>query len=355
MTKRELSVRILNIAAVIAFMVMYIKESVFTSIGFYIASLYVLYLILKPFMLRQPFTTPYNFIFEFFDILFVVGTSIFVTSDAFIPLAMFMLLRCALLFPIYSVLLSFLIAMVYVMFAEYRTETTDMFLLALQFIELVLPACIVCLVKNDVLFIDKHNREINEKLRLKNAVIEELQKYSDMLYVGDHKKEEDMLRTDYVTQIPNRYFFEEALKNGLKRTREPNFNMGIMMVYIDGLYQYRVKYSYSTEHILVKRIHDIIAGLIKSNDFAARYEEDCIAVLLFNKDIAHAENLARLLYSNFEALKFNEPELGEISLKIGINDVDHSLKEDKVSVDTLKLLNKCTYVDFFEVNTGIDD
>ena len=190
------------------------------------------------------------------------------------------------------------------------------------------------------------NFPISEKLQLKNAVITELQKYSDMSLSGDPKKNDEMLRTDYVTQIPNRYFFEEMLRKGISRAEEPSFNMGLMMVQIDNLYQYRLEYSYSTEHILVKRIHDLIAEQIKTNDFVARYEEDCIAVLLFNKDIMNAESLASIVYSNFEALKFNEPELKDISLTIGINDIENSMKENGTEVDTLKFLNRCKPVDF---------
>ena len=350
MTKREFSVRILNIVMVISFMLLYIKGNIFTSTGFYVCALYILFLILKPYMLRQPFTSPFNYIFEFFDELFVIGISITMSKDAFIPLTLFMLLRCSLLFPIYFVLLSYVISMVYIMLTYSSTDVVEVHNLCLSMLMLVIPACIVCLVKNDVLLIDKRNRELSEKLRIKNAVIDELQKYSDILFVGDSKKEDEMLRTDYVTQIPNRYYFEEMLKNGLKKAREPNFNMGIMMIYIENLYQYRIKYSYSTEHILVKRIHDLIAEQIKTNDFIARYEEDCIAVLLFNKDISNAENLARIIYSSFETLKYNEPELNDISLKIGVNDIENSLKDDGINVDTLKLLNRCRYVDFFTGN-----
>lgn len=353
MTKREYSVRILNIVMILSFMFLYIKNNIFVNAGFYISSFYILFLILKPYMLRQPFTSPFNFAFEFFDEIFVIGMSVFISQDAFIPLTLFMLLRCALLFPIYFVLLSYIISLIYAMLSYSATDTVSVHNLCLSLLMLVIPACIVCLVKNDVLIIDQRNRELSEKLRIKNAVIDELQKYSDMLFVGDHKKEEEMLRTDYVTQIPNRYYFEEMLKNGLKKTREPNFNMGLMMVYIDNLYQYRIKYSYSTEHILVKRIHDMIAEQIKSNDFVARYEEDCIAVLLFNKDMSNAENLANIIYSNFETLKYDEPELKDISLKIGVNDIENSMKEDKIHIDTLKFLNRCIYVDFFADNNSI--
>ncbi len=346
MTKRETAVRLLNILAIVAYLAFYIEGSVFQQAGFYIAVLYILFLILKPFMLRQPYSAPFNYVLEFADMAFVICISIFVTDKAFLPLTLFTLLRCAILFPVYFVLLSFAIASVFVMVSYSVNGATEAFDIGIQLLLVVLPSCIVCLIKNDVLAIDSRNRELSEKVRINKTIIEELQKYSDTPFVGDNRKENEMIRTDYVTQIPNRYYFEEMLRSGLKKTREPSFNMGVMMVYIDNLYQYRVKYSYSTEHILVKRINDLISEQVKSNDFIARYEEDCIAVLLFNKDVVNAEGIARVVYSNFEALKYNEPELADISLKILVNDIEHSLKEDMVTVDTMKLLNRGKVVDF---------
>lgn len=340
MTKREFTVRVLNILMILATIIIYIRGNVFSLPGFYIAVLYILFLILKPYMLRQPLTSPVNYMFEFFDELFVIGLSIFVSPDIFIPFTLFTLLRCALLFPVYFVLLSFVMASVYIIFAYTSKDIHKAFSLSLTMLMLVIPSCIVCLVKNDVISIDKQYRKLSESLRIKNAVIEELQKYSDMLYVSDHKEGEEMLRTDYVTQIPNRYYFEEMLKKGIKKAHEPSFNMGIMMVYIENLYEYRLKYSYSTEHILVKRIHSLISEQIKSNDFVARYEEDCLAVLLFNKDVKNAEDTAQIVCSNFEAIKYDEPELKDITLKIAVNDIEHSMNKDLSSVDTLKLLNK---------------
>lgn len=347
MLKREFGVRLLNILAVISYIFIYIDGNIFNSVGFYVCLLYIIYLILKPFMLRQPSYTPFNYIFELFDMLFVILICIFVTPNAILPLGFFSLLRCALLFKIYFVLLSYCIVMVYTMLTTFQTGSTELHSLALSLIMIVIPSCVVCFVKSDAMKLDNSRRELSEKLQLKNAVITELQKYSDMSLSGDPKKNETMLRTDFVTQIPNRYFFEEMLKNGIIRAYEPSFNMGLIMVYIENLYQYRQQYSYSTEHILVKRIHDLIAEQIKSNDFVARYEEDCIAVLLFNKDISNAQSIANIVYANFENLKYNEPELKDIHLKIGVNDIENSMKDNQTEVDTLKFLNRCKYVEPF--------
>lgn len=347
MLKREFGVRLLNILAVISYIFIYIEGNVFNSVGFYVCLLYVIYLILKPFMLRQPSYTPFNYIFELFDMLFVILICIFVTPNAILPLGFLTLLRCALLFKIYFVLLSYCMIMIYTMLCTFQTGTAELHSLVLALIIIIIPSCVVCFVKDDAMKLDKSRRELSEKLQLKNAVISELQKYSDMSLSGDPKKNETMMRTDFVTQIPNRYYFEEMLKKGIMRAGEPSFNMGLIMVYIENLYQYRQQYSYSTEHILVKRIHDMIAEQIKSNDFIARYEEDCIAVLLFNKDIANAQSIANIIYGNFEDLKFNEPELNDIYLKIGVNDIENSMKENRMEVDTLKFLNRCKYIEPF--------
>lgn len=350
MLKREFGVRLLNILAVISYIFIYIEGNIFNTVGFYVCLLYIIFLILKPFMLRQPSYTPFNYIFEAVDMMFVILICVFITPEAILPLGAFALLRCALLFKIYFVLLSYCIVMVYTMLTSFQTGNAELHSLALSLIMIIVPSCIVCFVKNDAMKLDRSRRELSEKLQLKNAVITELQKYSDMSLSGDPKKNDTMLRTDFVTQIPNRYFFEEMLKNGIMRAHEPSFNMGLMMVYIENLYQYRQQYSYSTEHILVKRIHDMIAEQVKSNDFVARYEEDCIAVLLFNKDITNAQSLASIIYGNFDDLKYNEPELKSIHLKIGVNDIENSMKDNQTEVDTLKFLNHCKYVEPFAKN-----
>ena len=179
-------------------------------------------------------------------------------------------------------------------------------------------------------------------MQLKNAVINELQKYNDTTF-GSSTSEE-ITRTDYVTQIPNRAYFEEMLNRGLGRFKEPGFNLALLLVNINGLYAYRKKYGYAAEHLLVKRLCTLIGEPLKKNDFVARYEEDIIGVLLFNKDIDHAEAVAQQVYRSFEGVKQAEPELQEIILTMRVNDLEQVAHKKFLSIDRVELINKCRQV-----------
>lgn len=342
MTAREFGMRIINIITIAVFIITSAGRDFFRQAGFYIGIVYILFLILKPYMQRHPASQKANFPLELVDIAFAIAIGFFMEETALMPLVLLALLRSALVFSLGQILLLYgvgLAAMVVMTATNSHTSLTELFI---QLIITALPCILVCLVKGDILSVYQKNKKLEEKLQLKNAVINELQKYSDSAVSSSDL--EEIGRTDYVTQVPNRAYFEETLTRGLARYKEPGFNLALLLVTIEGLYEYRLKYGYAAEHLLVKRLCGIIGETLKRNDFVARYEEDIIGVLLFNKDIENAVETAQHLKQAFLNLKQSEPELRGIQLNMRVNDLEKVAHKKSLSIDRVELINRCQTV-----------
>ena len=317
MTAREFGMRIINIITIAVFIITSAGRDFFRQAGFYIGIVYILFLILKPYMQRHPASQKANFPLELVDIAFAIAIGFFMEETALMPLVLLALMAAT----------------------NSEASLTALFI---QLIITALPCILVCLVKGDILSVYQKNKKLEEKLQLKNAVINELQKYSDSAVSSSDL--EEIGRTDYVTQVPNRAYFEETLTRGLARYKEPGFNLALLLVTIEGLYEYRLKYGYAAEHLLVKRLCGIIGETLKRNDFVARYEEDIIGVLLFNKDIENAVETAQHLKQAFLNLKQSEPELRGIQLNMRVNDLEKVAHKKSLSIDRVELINRCQTV-----------
>ena len=344
MIKRERIIRIISILIVLIYALLPWSSKNIYRAEFYIAPAYIVFLIFKPMLYAVPYKNPRNLLLELVDASFIICFSIFWNGTSFFPLYALFIIRQAMLFPLYFIFLSFMLGTIYYAVSPINANI-DIMQMITQLIIMIIPATMVCLVKNDVLYVDELNRSLNEKLHLKDSVITELQKYSDNMF-SNNKKIEQVMKTDYVTNIPNRYYFEEILSNGMNRHKEQGFNMALMMVYIDGYTEYRKKYGYSAGHILVKTIADLISRSLKKNDYVARYEEDCIATLMFNKDKYNAVYLANVLYADFTQMQEEQPELENISLMIGVNDLTSAEDKRMLTVDRVQFLNKISVIDF---------
>ena len=67
---------------------------------------------------------------------------------------------------------------------------------------------------------------------------------------------------------------------------------------------------------------------------------------MFNKDKDNAVYLANVLYADFTQMQEEQPELENISLMIGVNDLTSAEDKRMLTVDRVQFLNKISVIDF---------
>lgn len=87
---------------------------------------------------------------------------------------------------------------------------------------------------------------------------------------------------DTLTGLYNRNFFNSIYEGQYLRAVESSWNLGIMMVCIDNLNEIRKNYGSGKRDRLLVGLSQIILGSIRSTDYAFRYEDEYIMILLNN-------------------------------------------------------------------------
>lgn len=87
---------------------------------------------------------------------------------------------------------------------------------------------------------------------------------------------------DSLTGLYNRNFFNNIFEGQYLRAIESNWNIGIMVIRIDNINEIRKNYGFGKRDRLLVGLSQIILGSIRSTDYAVRYEDEDILILLNN-------------------------------------------------------------------------
>lgn len=87
---------------------------------------------------------------------------------------------------------------------------------------------------------------------------------------------------DSLTGLYNRNFFNNIYEGQYLRAIDSNWNLGIMIIRIDSLSEIRKKYGSGKRDRLLVGLSQIILGSIRSTDYAVRYKDEDILILLNN-------------------------------------------------------------------------
>jgi diguanylate cyclase (GGDEF)-like protein/PAS domain S-box-containing protein len=137
------------------------------------------------------------------------------------------------------------------------------------------------------------------------------------------EKEEKLLKTnemlqylsnyDPLTDIPNRRYFEQTLKDEWNRTMRQSLPLSLLMIDIDNFKKYNDSYGHQAGDICIQQIAKGIKMTLKRpGDFVARFGGEEFVVLLPETDLKGAQYIGESLLSTMKKLQI-PTEVSEIS------------------------------------------
>jgi diguanylate cyclase (GGDEF)-like protein/PAS domain S-box-containing protein len=137
------------------------------------------------------------------------------------------------------------------------------------------------------------------------------------------EKEENLLKTnemlrylsnyDPLTDIPNRRYFEQTLKDEWNRTMRQRLPLSLLMIDIDNFKKYNDFYGHQAGDSCIQQIAKAIKMTLKRpGDFVARFGGEEFVVLLPETDLNGAQHIGESLLSAMEELQI-PTQVSEIS------------------------------------------
>lgn len=151
----------------------------------------------------------------------------------------------------------------------------------------------------------------------KQIIIEK--QYEEIVQINEQLNH--LIMVDELTQMNNRRFFEEIIRNRLdKHIKRPQDVSGLM-VDIDYFKQYNDKYGHQAGDVCLQKIAKEIICFIDSEDAnAVRYGGEEFFICFYDKDKEQAVQKAKDLCNSIEALNLFRDDVcfGKVTVSIGI-------------------------------------
>jgi diguanylate cyclase (GGDEF)-like protein len=128
------------------------------------------------------------------------------------------------------------------------------------------------------------------------------------------QKFERQTALDPLTHLFNRQFMLERLEVELAqhiRRREP---LAVLLADVDGMEQLNLDYGYGTGDLALLRVGEVVRAHCRKGDVPARWEGDCLGMILVGADLAYALKLGQKIG---EAIK-KHPDLESLKVSLSI-------------------------------------
>ncbi|WP_440053515.1 diguanylate cyclase [Pseudoalteromonas sp. T1lg65] len=130
---------------------------------------------------------------------------------------------------------------------------------------------------------------------------------------------EKISRTDSLTQLYNRGFWEESLNREFKRLKRSQGQSALLMFDIDHFKKINDEYGHSGGDEAIRHIADLLKKTIRETDTAGRYGGEEFAVTLLDTDeegaVVFAERLRRLIENS--SIYYDEQQI-KITVSLGV-------------------------------------
>ena len=137
-------------------------------------------------------------------------------------------------------------------------------------------------------------------------------------------------KTDFLTQLFNRGYWEENLIQEFTRLKRYNHQSTLLMCDIDHFKRINDTYGHAAGDVVIQTIADAVRKNLRATDIAGRYGGEEYAVLLVDTPLDQALVLAERLRKSVEALVINYNEHSiKVSLSLGLAEYQVSMSEHR--------------------------
>lgn len=167
----------------------------------------------------------------------------------------------------------------------------------------------------------KDGREIYVELSLSALKIKDAWHAVGILRdIGERKKMEEQLYrlsiTDPLTNVYNRRFFMQMLKQEIERTQRTGRAFSIVMLDLDHFKSINDRFGHAVGDVVLKTIAGAISQRIRKTDILARWGGEEFIILLPETPADGATSLAEELRANLNSLIM--PEVGHVTASFGV-------------------------------------
>jgi diguanylate cyclase (GGDEF)-like protein len=137
--------------------------------------------------------------------------------------------------------------------------------------------------------------------------------------------------TDFLTELPNRRQFDEALERYVSSARRHGRPVALMLLDIDKLKEVNDRFGHERGDLLLRSAADGIRDVVRGEDLAARIGGDEFAIVLAHSDRAGADEVAQRIRQRLHRAALEPGVRHGITASIGIA----SLPEDATDAASL--------------------
>ncbi len=157
-----------------------------------------------------------------------------------------------------------------------------------------------------------------------------------------NKKLEKLATCDIVTNLPNRYYFEEIIEQMIAEAKENKKNFIVMFLDLDGFKNINDTLGHDAGDFVLKTVGEKLRSKLRSNDIVARIGGDEFAVAVNDvKERSIAQKIAKnLIEAVNQPCKYKEKTC-QVGVSIGIVIIDDTVK---TAHEVLKKADMAMYV-----------
>lgn len=134
-----------------------------------------------------------------------------------------------------------------------------------------------------------------------------------------HAKLEMLAKTDALTGLGNRLFFDQALSEELHRTARYQTPLSVLLIDIDHFKNVNDTYGHLMGDQVLRGVGRSLRAFVRSTDRATRYGGEEFAVLLSHTDAEHARLAAERLRKQVEGLQHRQDGASvKVTVSIGV-------------------------------------
>ncbi|OGO84246.1 MAG: diguanylate cyclase [Chromatiales bacterium RIFOXYA1_FULL_46_5] len=148
-------------------------------------------------------------------------------------------------------------------------------------------------------------------------------------------------KTDFLTSLNNRGFWEEALINEYKRIKRSGHHSTLLMCDIDHFKRVNDTFGHAAGDAVIQHVAVAVKKNLRSTDVAGRYGGEEFAVLLLDTTVEQAMFFAERLRKNVEAMavEYNQQIL-RVTVSIGVAEYREEMSEYR---DWIEAADKALY------------